>query len=465
MARTPVSARPSHRCSECGLTVTKWVGRCPECQAWGSISEVALLPGAGHRVIAGAVSAPARRIAEVDVEAARARPTGVGELDRVLGGGLVPGAVVLLAGEPGAGKSTLLLEVASRVAREGAPTLYVTGEESAAQVRLRAERTGSLDPHLWLAAETDLAALLAHIDAVQPGLLVVDSIQTIASAQADGGAGGVTQIRAVSAALIAVAKERGIATVLVGHVTKDGAIAGPRLLEHLVDVVLHFEGERHSTLRMVRAIKNRFGPADEVGCFVLGDSGIEGVPDPSGLFLTRRADPVPGTCVTVTVEGRRPMPAEVQALVDRSQLSNPRRAVSGLDSGRVGMVLAVLSSRGGYKLGDCDIYAATVGGVRLSEPAADLAVALAVESAFTGLALPPDLIAVGEVGLSADVRPVTAVSRRLLEASRLGFTRALVPVDAGIATPPRGMRVTEVADLGMALAAVRALQPLPRSQS
>ncbi len=302
-----------------------------------------------------AVSAPAQRIGEVDVEAASARPTGVAELDRVLGGGLVPGAVVLLAGEPGVGKSTLLLEVSARAAREGAPTLYVTGEESTAQVRLRAGRTGAVSSALWLAAETDLQALLAHVDAVRPGLLVVDSVQTIASAATDGSAGGVTQVRAVTAALISVAKERGTAVVLVGHVTKDGAIAGPRLLEHLVDVVLTFEGDRHSPLRMVRAVKNRFGPADEVGCFVLGDGGIRGLPDPSGLFLTRRTDPVPGTCVTVTVEGRRPMPAEVQALVDTSALGTPRRAVSGLDSSRVSMVLAVLSSRAEVRLGDRDV--------------------------------------------------------------------------------------------------------------
>ena len=457
----PTRERPSHRCSECGLTVAKWVGRCPECQAWGSVSETA--PSTGTRVAAGAVSAPARPIADVDVEAARARPTGVGELDRVLGGGLVPGAVVLLAGEPGVGKSTLPLEVAARAAREGAPTLYVTGEESAAQVRLRAGRTGGLAPALWLAAETDLGAALAHVDAVAPALLVVDSVQTLSSAAAEGSAGGVTQIRAVTAALIAVAKERGIATVLVGHVTKDGSIAGPRLLEHLVDVVLQFEGDRHSTLRLVRAVKNRFGPADEVGCFVLGDAGITGLPDPSGLFLTRRPDPVPGTCVTVTVEGRRPMPAEVQALVDRSQLSQPRRAVSGLDASRVAMVLAVLARRGGLRLADQDVYTATVGGVRLSEPAADLAVALAVASAHSGAPLPADLVAIGEVGLSGDVRPVTAVSRRLAEAARLGFTRALVPVEVGAARPPAGMRVTEVADLALALEAVRALPPLPRS--
>ena len=269
----------------------------------------------------------------------------------MLGGGLVPGAVLLLAGEPGVGKSTLLLEVARHYAAAGT-ALVVTGEESAAQVRLRAERTGALHPRLYLAAETDLAALLGHVEAVEPGLLVVDSVQTIASPAAEGTAGGVTQVRAVAAALIAAAKARGMATVLVGHVTKDGAIAGPRVLEHLVDVVLQFEGDRHSTLRLVRATKNRFGPADEVGCFELTDGGIEGLPDPSGLFLSRRTEAVPGTCVTVTVEGRRPLLAEVQALVARSTLATPRRAVSGLDSARVAMVLAVLERRGRVRLGD-----------------------------------------------------------------------------------------------------------------
>jgi DNA repair protein RadA/Sms len=428
------------------------VGRCPECQAWGSVAEVGAAP-VGLRpltaaVAAGVVTTPARPIAEIDVEAARARPTGVGELDRVLGGGLVPGAVLLLAGEPGVGKSTLLLEVARHYAAAGT-ALVVTGEESAAQVRLRAERTGALHPRLYLAAETDLAALLGHVEAVDPGLLVVDSVQTIASPAAEGTAGGVTQVRAVAAALIAAAKARGMATVLVGHVTKDGAIAGPRVLEHLVDVVLQFEGDRHSTLRLVRATKNRFGPADEVGCFELTDGGIEGLPDPSGLFLSRRTEAVPGTCVTVTVEGRRPLLAEVQALVARSTLATPRRAVSGLDSARVAMVLAVLERRGRVRLGTDDVFSATVGGVRLTEPAADLALALAVASAARDAPIAPTTVVLGEVSLSGEVRRVGAVGRRLAEAARLGFTAALVPPDPG--PVPAGMRVTEVADLGAAL--------------
>ena len=447
--------RPAYRCAECGHTPPRWVGRCPECQAWGSVAEVGAAPVALRpltaAVTAGAVTTPARPIAEIDVEAARARPTGVGELDRVLGGGLVPGAVLLLAGEPGVGKSTLLLEVARHYAA-GGTALVVTGEESAAQVRLRAERTGALHPRLYLAAETDLAALLGHVETVDPGLLVVDSVQTIASPAAEGSAGGVTQVRAVAAALIAAAKSRNMATVLVGHVTKDGAIAGPRVLEHLVDVVLQFEGERHSTLRLVRATKNRFGPADEVGCFELTDGGIEGLPDPSGLFLSRRTEPVPGTCVTVTLEGRRPLLAEVQALVARSTLATPRRAVSGLDSARVAMVLAVLERRGRVRLGADDVFSATVGGVRVTEPAADLALALAVASAARDAPIPPATVVLGEVGLSGEVRRVGAVGRRLAEAARLGFTAALVPPDPG--PLPDGMRVTEVADLGAALRAL-----------
>ncbi|MBI1759268.1 MAG: DNA repair protein RadA [Actinobacteria bacterium] len=454
--------RPSYRCEECGYTVSKWVGRCPECQAWGSITEPGAIAAALRAISAGPVSAPARPIAEVDVEAARSRPTGVSELDRVLGGGLVPGAVLLLAGEPGVGKSTLLLEVARQYAAtaDGVPALYLTGEESAAQVRLRAERLDALHPALYLAAETDLSAVLGHLDAVRPGLVVVDSVQTVSSGAVDGAAGGVTQIRAVTAALIAVAKERGIATILVGHVTKDGAIAGPRVLEHLVDVVLHFEGDRHSALRLVRGVKNRFGPADEVGCFELHDAGIRGVADPSGLFLSRRAEPVPGTCVSVTLEGNRPLLAEVQALVARSSYGTPRRAVSGLDSARVAMVLAVTERRGRVQLGISDVYCATVGGMRVTEPAADLALALALASAAHDTPLPTDLVAIGEVGLSGDVRRVPGVGRRLGEAARLGFRRALIPTNSGPSRrdsdpTPSGLDVIEVADLSAALGILR----------
>ena len=451
MAKPSARERPSHRCSECGLTVGKWVGQCPECQAWGSITEVGAVRTA---LVPGPVSAAARPIAEIDVEAARARPTGVAELDRVLGGGLVPGGVVLLAGEPGVGKSTLLLSAAGQAAGPQTPTLYVTGEESAAQVRLRAERTGDLDPHLWLAAETDLSAVLAHLDAVRPSLLVVDSVQTMSTTAVEGSAGGVTQIRAVTSTLAALAKERGIATVLVGHVTKDGSIAGPRLLEHLVDVVLHFEGDRHSTLRMIRAVKNRFGPADEVGCFALTSGGIEGIADPSGLFLSRRPEPVAGTCVTVTVEGRRPMLAEVQALVATSQLQNPRRAVSGLDAQRVAMVLAVTERRGGVRLATNDVYCATVGGIRVTEPATDLALALAVASAVDDRPLPTDVIALGELGLSGELRPVPDLGRRLAEAVRLGFRRAIVPAGS---EQSAGIELSLARDLHQAFVAVQNL--------
>lgn len=447
------ATRPAYRCGECGWVTSKWVGRCGECQAWGTVEEP--VASRGRTTAAGTVSAPARRIAEVDVEAARARPTGIAELDRVLGGGIVPGAVVLLAGEPGVGKSTLLLEAAARWARAGEPALYVSGEESAAQVRLRAGRTDALADSLYLAAETDLGAVLGHVDDVKPSMLVVDSVQTIASAEVDGAAGGVTQVREVAASLIRLSKERGMATLLVGHVTKEGSIAGPRVLEHLVDVVLSFEGDRHSRLRMVRAVKNRYGPSDEVGCFDLSDAGIVSLADPTGLFLSRHAEPVAGTCVTVTVEGRRPLPVEVQSLVARSTLGTPRRATSGLDAARVSMVLAVLERRGEVDLSGRDVYAATVGGVRLLEPASDLALALAVASAAEDRPLASDLVAIGEVGLAGEVRHVTGVQRRLAEAVRLGFRRALVPTDPG--PVPDGISVREVSDVKSALRVLRVL--------
>jgi DNA repair protein RadA/Sms len=429
-------------CTECGWQAPKWTGRCGECQAWGTVEEMAPsrlvragIRAAGYsgadggvlrRLGGGPVSTPAVPIGDVDATAASARPTGLDELDRVLGGGLVPGAVLLLAGEPGVGKSTLLLEAGALVATTG-PVLYVTGEESAAQVRLRADRVGAVSENLYLAAETDLDSIISHIAAVSPSMLIIDSVQTISVSGVDGVPGGVTQVREVAAALTAVAKERSLPTILVGHVTKEGAVAGPRSLEHLVDVVLHFEGDRHSRLRMIRAVKNRYGPTDEVGCFDLGEYGLVGLADPSGLFLSRHHEPTPGTCVTVTLEGRRPLVAEVQALVAHSYLEVPRRVTSGLDSSRVGMVLAVLERRAGVKIGKADIFAATVGGVRLTEPSVDLAVALAMASSVSNLAIPHGVIAFGEVGLAGEVRPVAGIPRRVTEAERMGFRRAIVP--------------------------------------
>jgi DNA repair protein RadA/Sms len=454
VVRNTKTVRSNYRCAECGLEVGKWVGRCPECQAWGTLEEAAAARPALAKVVAGAPSSPAKPIAQVDLESARAKSTGVAELDRVLGGGIVPGAVVLLAGEPGVGKSTLLLEVAfQRATADPAPVLYVTGEESAGQVRLRAERTGNLHDHLYLAAESDLGAILGHLDRVRPGLLIVDSVQTMSAGDVDGSPGGVTQVRAVTAALVAVAKDRGLPVVLVGHVTKDGSVAGPRLLEHLVDVVLQFEGDGQSTLRLLRGIKNRFGPADEVGCFELREDGIVGVADPSGLFVSRREASVPGTAVTVVMEGKRPLLAEVQALVVKSYLPAPRRAVSGLDPARVSMVLAVLERRGGVALGAKDVFTSTVGGMKVTEPAADLALALAVASATGDEALRPDVVAVGEVGLAGEVRRVPNVGRRLAEAARLGFHKALVPPDPG--PLPDGVDVKVVGDVRSALGLLR----------
>jgi DNA repair protein RadA/Sms len=464
-------ARPAYRCSECGWTTAKWVGRCGECQEWGTVTEEAAA-SAGPRTTAVAPTRnPARPIGEIDVEAARATPTGVAEFDRVLGGGLVPGAVVLLAGEPGVGKSTLLLKVASNVAAGVSDTaplpgdapattpqprtvLYVTGEESAGQVRLRAERVGALAPGLLLASETDLATVLGHIEATNPAMLVVDSVQTIASAQVEGAPGGVSQVREVTAALIAAAKERDLPVILVGHVTKDGSVAGPRTLEHLVDVVCQFEGDRHSRLRLVRAIKNRYGPTDEVGCFDLSETGIVGLADPSGLFLSHSGAGAPGTFITVTLDGRRPLALEIQSLVVPSSLTNPRRTTSGVDSSRLAMILAVMHRHAGVRLVDQDVYVSTIGGARVTEPAADLAIALATFSAREDQVLPPGTIAIGEVGLAGDIRPVSGLDRRLGEAARLGFTRAVVPRGSS-PKPPAGMTVLPAQHLGEAVELAR----------
>lgn len=393
------------------------------------------------RATAPAQGREARPITEFAGDAAVHRPSGIGELDRVLGGGIVPGAAILFSGEPGVGKSTLLLDVAARVARDGARVLYASGEESTGQVRMRAERTGALQESLYLASENDLGTVLGHIEAVQPDLVIVDSVQTLASDQVDGSAGGPAQVREVASALIREAKSRGVPVVLVGHVTKDGSVAGPRLLEHLVDVVCHFEGDRQSALRFLRTLKNRFGPTDEIGCFEMTSGGISEVADPSALFLSRGTEPVSGTCATVAMEGRRALPVEVQALVAASATPNPRRVTSGVDSARVAMILAVLERRVGVRLHDKDVYVSTVGGVRLVEPAADLAIALAVISAVEDRPLPHDLAAIGELSLAGEVRSVVGGAQRAGEARRLGYRR-LIDAEAGTLRAARQLALT-----------------------
>ncbi|RRD45831.1 DNA repair protein RadA [Tessaracoccus sp. OH4464_COT-324] len=449
-----MAKQDNYHCTECGWTSVRWVGRCGECQAWGSVVQ----RGAPRLATVEAATPAARAlpISEVPMDAARRFPTMIGELDRVLGDGLVPGAVILLAGEPGVGKSTLLLDVAAKWASAGRTTLYISGEESASQVKMRAERTGTVVDSLYLASESDLATVLGHIAEVGPSLVVVDSVQTIGTAEAEGVPGGPGQVREVTGALARVAKRDNIAVVIVGHVTKDGSIAGPRTMEHLVDVVLTFEGDRHSGFRMVRATKNRFGPADEVGCFEMSESGITEVPDPSGLFTTRHEEPTPGTCVTVTLEGRRPLLAEVQALVAPSATEkSPRRATHGLDGSRMAMVLAVLERKARLPLTANDVYVSTVGGARVTDPSVDLAVAVAVASAALERHHPRRVIALGEVGLAGDLRRVPGVERRLAEAARLGFELAVVPTGSRDITQkvPRlaGLRVVEVPTLTDAL--------------
>ncbi len=412
------------KCSECGWTTVKWAGRCGECQAWGSLDETS---GTAKEVRALKLneSQAARPITEIETGENQSQPTMVGEFDRVLGGGLVPGAAILLSGEPGVGKSTLLLEVASRLAKQGKKVLYVSAEESASQVKLRAQRTNALTPNLYLAAETDLATVLGQVEAIKPELFIVDSVQTVASSDIDGVAGMPAQVREVAANLIRTAKQNGIPLLLVGHVTKDGSIAGPRTLEHLVDVVCHFEGDRQTSLRFIRTLKNRFGPTDEVGCFELTGEGILEVPDPSALFVSGSQNPVSGTCITVTVEGKRALIAEIQALVVHSTAPQPRRVTNGVDASRVAMILAVLERRAGISVSDKDVYVSTVGGMKITEPAADLAIAIAIASAVKDKPVANQIAAFGEISLAGEIRGVTNGAQRSQEALRLGHPKVI----------------------------------------
>jgi DNA repair protein RadA/Sms len=442
-----------YRCTECGHAEPKWAGRCPACNEWSTLSEEVDLPiearSASGTVLPITTAVPVDQIDALDWVPL---PTGIAEVDHVLGGGLVPGSVTLIGGEPGIGKSTLLLQILGAVAKTRRRALYVSAEESTQQVRLRAERLDALHPDLWLVAETDLVHLVRHLDEVKPELVVVDSIQTIADAAVTSAPGTVVQVRQCAHRLVQEAKLRGISVVLVGHVTKDGALAGPRVLEHLVDTVLSFEGDRHHALRVLRGVKHRYGPAGELGVFEMSDGGLLAVPDPSSVFLADRAQNVSGSVVVPTVDGHRPLLVELQALVTPSSLATPRRSAEGVDPGRLSFLLAVLASRAGVGVGDLDIYTLAVGGVQVREPAADLALCCAIASAVRGIALPPDLVAIGEVGLGGEIRRVGHLERRLNEAARLGLRRALVPASAGAV--PAGVKALRVSSVLEALRVV-----------
>lgn len=474
MAKT----RVSYKCTECAAVSPKWLGRCSQCQAWGTVEEQGAVAsksvGLKSTMTAATVTRSAQRVGDIRTDRAKHSTTGIGEFDRVLGGGYVAGGVTLLAGEPGVGKSTLLIMAASKAADTGRTVLYISGEESVEQIKLRADRVGAGAKDLFIANESDLSVVIGQIDEVQPDLIIVDSVQTIASPDIDGRMGGVTQVVEVASVLTRIAKDRSIPMVLVGHVTKSNEIGGPQTLAHLVDCVVVFEGDKQTALRLLRGLKNRFGPSDEMGCFIHTSEGLEEVPDPSGLFMGDRETPVPGTCVTVVVEGKRPLLAEVQSLVATSHLPVPRRNASGLDTARLAMTQAVVERHGKVRIHDKDVFCATVGGMKIMEPSADLAIALAIVSAASEIALPGDMLALGEVALSGDIRPVHDIERRLSEAGRMGFKKALVPsgtvaratgrtarAERGKSAGPvgptmvAGMLVIEVATVGDA---VRALE-------
>ena len=442
---------PPYTCGSCTAPHAKWVGRCTSCSAWNSLLET-------RASIAGVAQlGNVQPMTALEPGAATTVPTGMAEADRCLDGGLVPGSVTLLGGEPGIGKSTFTLQLAAARVRAGGRVLLVSAEESASQVRLRADRLGAVLDDLWLAGDASVEAILTHADRLQPDLLIVDSIQTVHLAADAGAPGSAGQVRGCAQRLVVEAKARGMATLLVGHVTKDGSLAGPKLLEHVVDTVLELTGDRHHTLRMLRVVKHRFGRGDEVGLFEMGGDGLWSVDDPSRLFLADRAPDVAGSVVLPTLEGHRPLLVEVQALVVRATTQHPRRSPRGLDPRRLALLLAVLERRSGVDLGALDVYATVVGGVHVTEPAADLPLALAVVSATTGRQLGDDVVVVGEVGLGGEVRQVAGMERRLQESHRLGFRRAVIP--AAAPDPPPGLEVVRVGTLSEAVLAT-GLMPL-----
>lgn len=460
MAKASVSsARASYVCSSCGAQFSKWLGRCSECSEWNTVSEQIVdvstrsLAAAGWTGQATAVR-DLRSVQGVDVPRIS---TGLAELDRVLGGGVVPGSVILLGGDPGVGKSTLLLQVCAHLGATER-VLYVTGEESDSQVALRAHRMGLADANIRLHPEVQLELILDTAKKEQPAFMVVDSIQTVFLDALQASAGSVSQVRECASSLTRLAKSAGVAVVLVGHVTKEGTLAGPRVLEHMVDTVLYFEGEQGSQFRMVRALKNRFGAVNELGVFAMGGRGLEEVSNPSSMFLTAHESPVPGVCTLAAMEGNRPFLVEVQALVEDAPTLNAKRSASGVDTNRLQMLLAVLHGHAAAHAFDKNVYVKIVGGVKMTEPAADLALLFAVHSSLSGKPVPTDVVAFGEVGLAGEVRAVPDGQTRLQEAAKLGFRRAVVPAQCAIQAIPKGIEVFRVPRIDKALEALRSLR-------
>ncbi|MEO7836368.1 MAG: DNA repair protein RadA [Acidimicrobiales bacterium] len=455
-------AKPKKRyvCQACGSVQNRWMGQCPDCTEWNTLVEdagVVVTPFSARHNLRGGGRAIELVGLDRDVALPDRMSTGIRELDRAIGGGLVAGSATLIGGDPGIGKSTLLLQALANLARAGHRALLVSGEESAQQVRLRAERLEALSSRLWLVPETSLPGVVAAVDQVAPAVVVVDSIQTIVDPELEPGPGSVTQVRHCAQRLVSLARRRGLAVVLVGQVTKDGALAGPRVLEHVVDTVLSFEGERHHALRLLRAVKNRFGATGELGLFEMAEGGLLGVDDPGQLFLGDRRPGTSGSVVVPTMEGQRPLVVELQALASETNLAMPRRYAQGLDAGRLALVVAVLARRSGLSLAGMDVYASVVGGVRVVDTAADLAMAMALASAVTGVAVPADVVALAEIGLGGELRQVGHTPRRLAEAARLGFRRAVVAPSSPEGPP--GLQLVRMATLSEALAR---FAPAPR---
>ena len=451
-----------YTCTDCGGSSPKWLGKCPHCNSWNTLIEGVAESSAppknrySSQFQSLAKASEVTALADIEATAMQYTPTGHEELDRVLGGGIVEGGVVLIGGDPGIGKSTLLLQALDSLQRAGQKTLYVTGEESGAQIALRARRLGLDGSRVSVLAEIQLDKILATLEATQPAIAVIDSIQTVYSDQLTSAPGSVAQVRECAAHLTRAAKSSGVCIVLVGHVTKEGALAGPRVLEHMVDTVLYFEGDTHSSFRLVRAIKNRFGAVNEIGVFAMTEKGLKGVSNPSAIFLSQHSEPVPGSCVMVTLEGTRPMLVEIQALVDSGGPS-PRRLSVGLDKDRLAMLLAVLHRHAGVACMDQDVFVNAVGGVRISEPAADLAVMLAITSSLRGRPLPKGFLAFGEVGLAGEVRPAPRGQERLKEAAKLGFSVAIVPKANAPKKAIEGLTIHAVERIEQALEVVRSL--------